>query len=172
MDGAAIGLVDVGGLAAGASVSVPSTAWAAVSGPRAVAVEVDALEEIAESDEANNDASLALAVAEHLPGASNANKTCAANVGPGQSWIEFKIDEDPAEGVYTDGTIVVTISNKSGNRFDWSANVGVDAVIVKDGIDGANVYRYDAPLERTAGEGVSTPFDGRRDISHVSFCYD
>ena len=31
--------------------------------------------------------------------------------------------------------------------FDWSSNIGVDAVIVKGGADGTHLYRYDPPTE-------------------------
>jgi hypothetical protein len=106
----------------------------------------------------------------HLPGASNQGKRCSNHEGT-QTWTEFKLEgSQVANGVYTDGTLAVTITNLASNRFDWSANVAVDAVVVKDGIDGANLYRYDP--EARGGSGLSTPFEGRRGISHISFCYD
>lgn len=104
-----------------------------------------------------------------LPGASNQGKRCADNEGAGQDWIEFKIDTNPDAGVYTDGTLSVTIAKPSSNVVDWTSNIGVDAVIVKGGPDGANLYRYDPPQEETSDTGLTVPSGG---ISHVSFCYD
>lgn len=87
---------------------------------------------------------------------------------------EFKIDQLPEETTYTDGTLSVTIENVTDNdTFDWVANMGVDAVIVKGG-DSAHVYDYDP--EADTGSGLTSPDnpnnDDRYDISHVSFCYD
>lgn len=106
---------------------------------------------------------------EFIPGASNSDKTCAANEGTGQDWIELKVDP-PGGGTYGDGTLSVTITNYTSNSFDWSSNIGVDAVIVKTGQDGANLYRYDPPSESTGDTNLVTP--GNNATSHISFCYD
>ena len=107
-----------------------------------------------------------------LEGASNDGKDCADNVGSGQTWTQLKVDIDPlVDGVYSDGTLTVTISNAQNDKtFDWSSNIGVDAVVVKGGSDGAYLYRYDPPSETTSDSGLTTP--GQNAISHVNFCYD
>ncbi|MGI9658181.1 MAG: hypothetical protein ACR2OD_04680 [Gaiellaceae bacterium] len=96
----------------------------------------------------------------------------------------FKPKFDGAEapsvgGPYTlsDGTLEVTITvggDSEAKFFDWSSNIGVDAVIVKGG-NGALVYTYDPPAEATSDTDLKTPFnDGgnRAAISHIEFCYD
>lgn len=104
-----------------------------------------------------------------LPGASNTGKDCVDNQGT-QSWTQLKIDPN-ADGVYSDGTLQVTISNTQNDKtFDWSSNIGVDAVIVKGGSDGSYLYRYDPPTEETSDTGLTTP--GTNAISHISVCYD
>ncbi|MFP5333100.1 MAG: hypothetical protein ACLGHX_12180 [Acidimicrobiia bacterium] len=100
------------------------------------------------------------------------NPKCADLEGPGQTWLELKVDPN-ADGVYSDGTLTVTISNTTNDKsFDWSSNIGVDGVLVKGGNAGNHFYRYDPPNEVTGDQGLSTP-DGKGDgISHISFCYD
>ena len=85
-------------------------------------------------------------------------------------WEEFKIDEMPGNEVYTDGVVTITITNATNTSFDWSSNIGIDAVYVKSGQGGSVVYLYDPPAEATSGEGLSTRDE--KDISHVTFCYD
>lgn len=60
----------------------------------------------------------------------------------------------------------VTITS-DGTSFDWSATLGIDAVIVKGGPN-ANVYEYDP--EETSDTGLTTP--AGQEISHIEFCYD
>ena len=108
---------------------------------------------------------------ELIPGASNSDKTCAANEGQGQSWTEFKLEGSAlVNGAHTDGSLTVTISNLTANGFDWSSNIGVDSVIVKSGQAGTNLYRYDPPAESTGDAELVTP--GGSGISHITFCYD
>ena len=103
-----------------------------------------------------------------LPGATNQGKTCAENAGQGQTWVELKVDPN-ADGVYSDGTLQVTISNTQNDKtFDWSANIGVDAVIVKGGSDGTYLYRYDPPSEETSDTGHTTHVDTAN--CHISDC--
>ncbi|HET9344436.1 MAG TPA: hypothetical protein VFO05_01940 [Candidatus Limnocylindrales bacterium] len=103
---------------------------------------------------------------------NSGNPTCGEfNTG----WTELKV-ENPGNGTFTDGTLTVTISDfqnsSSGTpgSFDWSSNIGVDAVLVKAGSDKHNLYVYnpestgDTNLGPQAGEGNG--------ISHISFCYD
>ena len=108
---------------------------------------------------------------EFIAGASNTDKTCVANEGDGQSWTDLKLEGGAlSDGTHGDGTLSVTISNLTSNSFDWSSNIGVDAVIVKTGADGTNLYRYDPPSESTGDTNLVTP--GENGISHISFCYD
>jgi hypothetical protein len=108
------------------------------------------------------------------------NQTCqqlADAFAPGSTWIELKVDPNP-EGTgpfsYTDGTLSVSITNASEAGFDWSSNIGVDAVFVKSGSTGHNLYLYDqagAPnTESTGDTGLIPP--GGNAISHIAFCYD
>ena len=94
---------------------------------------------------------------EFIAGATNQGKDCADNVGAGQTWTQLKVDIDPlTDGVYSDGTLSVTISNAQNDKtFDWSSNIGVDAVIVKGGSDGTYLYRYDPPTEQTGDTGLT-----------------
>ncbi len=103
-----------------------------------------------------------------LTGASNDGKACADLQGS-ETWEELKLEgSDLTNGFHTDGTLEVTISNLTILTFDWSSNIGVDGVVVKNGVDGANFYLYDP--EDTADTDLSVP--GDRAISHISFCYD
>ena len=113
---------------------------------------------------------------EFLAGSRNLGKTCGELEGSGQSWLEFKLEQSKgnlSSGTHTDGTLTVTISNFTfgDTSFDWTSNIGVDGVVVKDGVDGANFYRYDPPTESTGDDGLETP-GNQKAISHISFCYD
>ena len=124
------------------------------------------------------------AQADHVPpvlleGASNVpkdeepGKRCSDNVGAGQTWTEFKLEEaknNLSNGSHTEGPLTVTIINLTETTFDWTSNIGVDAVVVKNGVEGANLYVYDPPTEETADTELSVP--GENNISHISFCYD
>src|SRR5687768_7343678 len=101
------------------------------------------------------------------------NLTCAATAGSGQTWIELKIDPN-ADGVYSDGTLTVTISNTTNDKtFDFTSNIGVDAVIVKAGAAGSYLYRYDPPTEVTGDTNLTSPGAANQNsISHIAVCYD
>jgi hypothetical protein len=88
----------------------------------------------------------------------------AAGVSCGFS---FKIDGGAPNGTYyAPNGAVITISNNTKNKFDWSISGGtVCAVIVKSARNAA-IYYYD---NETSDAGLITP-DGK-DISHVTFCY-
>jgi hypothetical protein len=100
----------------------------------------------------------------------------AGNPACPAGYIEFKINNTPAAGQHTDGTLVVTITrvdNATGQAFNWSSNIGVDVVIVKGGPN-ANVYTY---IPEASGDSLlHSPLNSDNgkyfDISHVSFCYD
>jgi hypothetical protein len=111
----------------------------------------------------------ATAFAEHVtPVTVAGNPSCPAGT------TELKI-EPVADGTFTDGTLTVTIdvrNTAAGQVFDWTSNIGVDAVIAKGGSSG-NVYTYVG--EATSDTGLHAPanrsgsFAG---LSHISFCYD
>jgi hypothetical protein len=92
------------------------------------------------------------------------NPNCAT-LAPGTT--ELKVDP-PGAGIYTDGTLTVTITNYTGTSFDWSANISVDAVFVKAGNEG-NLYVYNP--EVYSDTFLISP-NQEHAISHISFCYD
>jgi hypothetical protein len=110
---------------------------------------------------------------ELLAGASNLGKTCDDLEGAGQTWIEFKLEGATlTNGPHTQGPLTVTIANLTGDTFNWSSNIGVDAVVVKGGEAGSHLYRYDPPTESTGDTGLGVPNPSNNGISHISFCYD
>jgi hypothetical protein len=97
------------------------------------------------------------------------NPSCSQLV-PGTT--ELRVDP-PGSGTFNDGTLTVTIDNYTGTSFDFSANLGVDAVFVKAG-SGGNLYLYHP--EVTSDTGLQSPINPQNDqpfeISHILFCYD
>jgi uncharacterized repeat protein (TIGR01451 family) len=100
------------------------------------------------------------------------NPTCQTLT---QSGNEFKIEGGLGNGVFDDpdSELVVTISgfNDPAGFFDWSSNVGIDAVFVKGG-PGGDLYEYNGA---TADTDLHPPFNGNTGmpygISHISFCW-
>ncbi|HEX5012602.1 MAG TPA: hypothetical protein VFV72_00485 [Candidatus Limnocylindrales bacterium] len=92
------------------------------------------------------------------------------------TWSQLKVDGGLGDGTFSDGTLTVTISNyqnsDSGNpgSFDWSSNIGVDAVFVKAGNDKHNLFVYDP--ESTGDTDLGPQAGQGNGISHISFCYD
>jgi hypothetical protein len=88
----------------------------------------------------------------------------------------FKVDP-PNSGTYAFPltTYGVTISTADGVYFDWTSELGVDAVIVKGGPD-ANLYIYDPPTESFGDTGLHSPINPNNQmpygLSHIEFCYD
>ena len=105
---------------------------------------------------------------EPVPISGASNNTCtefAVSHGGGQTWLEVKFDP-PNDGTQSGITIV-----RNGNTFDWTSTIGIDAVYVKSGSEGSNLYVYAA----TADSAESFGDDGLTSIqaiSHISFCYD
>jgi hypothetical protein len=100
------------------------------------------------------------------------NPSCS-DVAPGTT--EFKV-QPVVDGTFSDGTLTVTIDVRNtadGPVFDFTANIGVDAVIVKGGPN-ANVYFYNP--EVTSDTGLHAPVNPQNNtffgLSHISFCYD
>jgi hypothetical protein len=108
---------------------------------------------------------------------NSGNPTCAALAPVGSTWSELKIQNAQlANGTYTNGTLIVTISgfvdssSSVPGSFDWTSNIGIDAVFVKAGSDKHNLFRYDP--EATAGAHLGPQTGRGNGISHISFCYD
>ena len=104
---------------------------------------------------------------------NDGNPTCADFDA---SWTELKVDGGLGNGTFTDGTLEVTISNFQNSNsgtpgsFDWSSNIGVDAVFVKAGNDKHNLFVYNP--ESTGDTGLGPQAGQGNGISHISFCYD
>jgi len=88
----------------------------------------------------------------------------------------FTLTNPPGEltgGAPSDPFNSVTISNSDGTYFDWSATLGIDAVIVKGGPN-ANAFVY-IP-EDMADTDLHAPVNPENNqyygISHIEFCYD
>ena len=108
---------------------------------------------------------------------NSGNPTCASFAPIGTTWSELRLQEARlADSTYTDGTLTVTISgftqsaSGTSGSFDWSSNIGVDAVFVKAGSDKHHLYRYEP--EATSGADLSPQAGKGNGISHISFCYD
>ena len=90
------------------------------------------------------------------------------------SWNEVKVNEAP-NGAHSDndGALVFTVKDSDGKVFDWTSNIGIDAVVVKGGNRGSNVYFYEG--EAKADQNLRSP-DNTKDntpaVSHISACYD
>jgi hypothetical protein len=114
------------------------------------------------------------AFATHVPPVQvDGNPTCG-ELSDGE--VELKV-EPVADGTFTDGTLTVTIDVREtadGPVFDWTSNIGVDAVFAKGGPTG-NLYLYDPPTEATSDTGLHAPVNASgkfAGLSHISFCYD
>lgn len=87
----------------------------------------------------------------------------------------FKIDGAPFYRTNVgDGTLTVTTTGSGNQYFDWTSNLGVDAVIVKGGPN-ADAFVYDVS-ESTGDTLLHAPENpngsGPYGISHIDFCYD
>ncbi len=82
-----------------------------------------------------------------------------------------KLDGNPNSGTYQldggAGSVTITWTDANKSILNWSATIGIDAVILKAG-NGANIYTYD-PEEKN-DTGLATP--NGKNISHLTFCYD
>jgi hypothetical protein len=78
-------------------------------------------------------------------------------------WVVTSGPQDPYNSV---SIFNVVLSGSEGVQFDWSATLGIDAVIVK--AQDANVYVYSP--EAFGASGLIAP--GNKAISHIEFCYD
>jgi uncharacterized repeat protein (TIGR01451 family) len=115
------------------------------------------------------------ALATHVDPVEFAGNPTCGTLAPGT--IELKVDP-VADGIYSDGTLTVTIDVRDtpdGQVFDFTSNIGLDAVFAK-GSNAGNLYKYDPPgPEATADTGLHAPVNASGDfagLSHISFCYD
>ena len=114
-----------------------------------------------------------IAQASHVPPVLvQGNPTCE-QLAPGT--IELRV-EPVADGTYGDGTLSVTIDVRDtaqGPVFDFTANIGVEAVFVKGGPNG-NLYAYTPEI--TADTDLHAPVNPANNqyfgLSHLLFCYD
>jgi uncharacterized repeat protein (TIGR01451 family) len=79
-----------------------------------------------------------------------------------------KFEDNPVISDSKDG-VTITVDDP---LFDWTSQIGIDAVIVKGG-DNANVYFYD---EATSDTGLHAPINPNNNqpfgLSHIEFCID
>lgn len=104
-----------------------------------------------------------------VPIAVEGNPTCSTFVPGG---FEFKDENGPFTGVWSNGYITITYSSPDGVYLDWSSTRGIDAVFMKGG-PGGNLYSYSP--ESTGDTHLHSPEVSSglpAEISHVSFCYD
>lgn len=71
-------------------------------------------------------------------------------------------------GAPSDPNNSVTTTVTGGNLLSWTSTIAIDAVIVKGGTGGANIYAYDPASGFDSG--LQTP--NGQGISHIEFCYD
>ena len=98
---------------------------------------------------------LPTAQANHVtPTAISGNASCGQL---GDYDFEFKIDEAPETGTYTDpnSDFEVEIVLNDDGSIDFESNLPVDAVFIKGGNEGGNLYVYDPPV--TSDTGLDTP---------------
>ncbi|MBM3678618.1 MAG: hypothetical protein FJW96_12165 [Actinobacteria bacterium] len=94
----------------------------------------------------------------------------------GTTWQELKFDSKdlPSVGASTTlGTayLSVTITRTGTDTWSWTSTKGIDAVLVKSGASGHNLYVYDPdPPEALSDTGLVVV--GQNGTSHLSFCYD
>src|SRR5574338_752968 len=82
-----------------------------------------------------------------------ANRTCDEldeYGAPGASWTELKVDsgELPSVGntvTKSDSYVTITLTRTDTDTWAWTSSQGIDAVFVKSGVSGHNLYVYDPP---------------------------
>ncbi|HSK94466.1 MAG TPA: hypothetical protein VLA76_10475 [Candidatus Angelobacter sp.] len=104
--------------------------------------------------------------------AGAANKQCG-ELTNNEFDYEFKIDPFPqSAGTYNysdpNSDFEVELTVYADGSFDFEANIAVNAVFVKGGNEGGNLYLYAPPA--MSDTGLDTPTG--QAISHVSFCFD
>ena len=121
------------------------------------------------------------------------NPTCDEYEGAGQEWDSISTSGSFQGAVGTtitvsndDVKIIITITGSAGGNEvktitfesvdpDGSGSKvaqSIDAVVIKAGSGGHNLYRYDPPSEVFHDDGLTSPQTSGNAISHISFCYD
>ena len=77
----------------------------------------------------------------------------------------------PVSGLWVEITNFLPSNSPTAGSFDWSSNFPVDAVYVKTGVAGGNLYLYD-PNDKTSDTGLQSPTGQGNGFSHLAFCYD
>jgi len=90
------------------------------------------------------------------------------NLAPNGKFFFVSADGELMNGAPEDPNNFVVIYSSDGVTFNWYSSLGIDAVIVKGGKLGANVYIFEN--EMFSGQGFTTPTS--QDISHINFCFD
>jgi hypothetical protein len=104
------------------------------------------------------------------------NKTCGeldSYGSEGASWSDLKFDSGDLPSVGNSATksnsyLSVTLERTGTDTWSWTSTQGIDAVFIKSGSSGGNLYLYDPPSEATSGSGLTVP--GKNATSHVDFC--
>jgi hypothetical protein len=109
-----------------------------------------------------------------VEGASNKECSTLASTYGYDFVYEYKIDPFPlTAGVHVkndpNSAFVVTLTVHADGSFDFDASHPVNAVFVKGGNEGGNLYIY-SPNAVMSDSGLDTPTG--QAISHVSFCFD
>lgn len=102
------------------------------------------------------------------------NPSCAdlatTHGASGATWLETRLERTPgASDTFGDGVITVNLTNSNGITFDWSATRAVDAVLVKAGVAGNNLYLYSP--EATSATALTTP-GSVANITQIVVCHD
>jgi hypothetical protein len=108
------------------------------------------------------------------------NPTCSDIGYPDAT--QYKIDPGPFEGAHNiDGTpgddfwIVTTNHPGQGETYwNWTSNIGIDAVITKGGNAGFNVETYnpEAFSDDSSLRAPNNPSGMPAEISHITICFD
>ncbi|MGH9291107.1 MAG: LPXTG cell wall anchor domain-containing protein [Acidimicrobiales bacterium] len=84
-----------------------------------------------------------------------------------------------------DATVTITVVT-AGKVFDWTSNIGIDAILVTGGSEGSYFYGYQPDVSKegaVVGEGAEATSDvdlgtppygqpGKNPIKSISFCFD
>ncbi|WP_105254802.1 DUF7507 domain-containing protein [Pseudoalteromonas sp. T1lg75] len=111
------------------------------------------------------------------PMSVDGNPTCSELSTGIEGLMEFRIN-DPGEGMFGDGDIMVDIDIQPDKTFDWTVSGGViiQSIFVKGG-PGGNLYEYysDGGAITTSDGGLHSPVNHKNGnyygLSHISFCY-
>jgi len=108
-----------------------------------------------------------------------ANKTCGEF---GTFDFEFKVNVENPNGTFDEDSAGVSVTSPTDfevtiettdNVLSWESNFPVDAVFVKGGPIGGNLYDYsELAFDVLHDNGLTTAGGGQYGVSHVSFCFN